>query len=173
MDLYILASIITRDPYEFTKIVKKLTSCEVKNLRANSVDNYINFEVNDIDVLFRCLEGFKEIFLTIDLRVYLEISSDKLNKLINLLNAKKMPLSYPYRIIAVISNGNYHLTIHRTSDKNAYLVRCLKAKNLDIVIPPSTFLFTGTLDTIRNDINRCIELLNKKLLQLNTTKIEH
>ncbi len=173
MGLHILASITTRNPYEFTKIVKKLTSCGVKNLRAISTDNYISFEVNDIDMLFRCLEEFKEIFLTIDLKAYLKISSDKLNEFISLLNAKKMPLSYPYRIIAIISNGNYHLAVHRTSDKNIYLARCLKVKNLDIILSPSSFLFTGTLNTIKNDIDKCVKLINKILLQLNTIKTNH
>ncbi|MCS7110706.1 MAG: hypothetical protein N3D82_01935 [Ignisphaera sp.] len=167
MNLYALVTIIPRNPYEFAKIVKRLTVCNVRNLRANSADNNIHFKVENVDALIGCLEGFDEVFLTVDLRLRLKVLGDRLNELIAVLNAKRMPALYPYRIIAVISSGDYHLAIQRTSNRNIYLIRCLRAKNLDVVLSPSTFLLAGTLDTIKNDINRCSKLLSRALLQSN------
>lgn len=155
--------IATRDHYEFAKTVKRLSICGAKNLRASSIDNYIYFEAEDPDKVFMCLEELGKIFLTVDLKVYLRVSSDRLNELIGSSNAKKMPMLYPYRIVAVVNNKDYHIAIQKTSNKNVYIARCIKVANPDIILSPSTFLFSGTMDTVKGEVRKCIELLNKVL----------
>jgi len=155
--------IATRDHYEFTKTVKRLSICGAKNLRASSIDNYIYFEAEDLDRVFTCLEDFGKIFLTVDLKVYLRVSSDRLNELISSSNAKKMPMLYPYRIVAIVNNKDYHIAIQKTSNKNVYIARCIRATNPDIILSPSIFLFSGTMDAVKGEVRKCIELLNKVL----------
>lgn len=147
--------------YEFTRIVRKLATCEVENLRASSADNYISFRVENTDVLIKCLEEFDKVFLTVDLRLRLTAPSSKLNEFIAMIGAEKMPVNHPYRIIAIVSSGDHNLIIQRTARKDTYIVRCLRTRNLDVVLPPSAFLITGTLGSIKNDVSRCYNLLNK------------
>uniref|UniRef100_A0A7C5UWC5 Uncharacterized protein n=1 Tax=Ignisphaera aggregans TaxID=334771 RepID=A0A7C5UWC5_9CREN len=168
MRLQASVSIAFKNTYEFTKVLKRLIQCGIKNIKADSINNYIHFEleninIKNINIIFECLNEFKEIFLIADLKAYMNIPNSKLDDMIKTLNIRKMPLLYPYRIIAVINYNNYLLAIQKTSNRNVYLIRCIGGKNVDVVLPPSSLLFIGPIDTVRNEISRCTDILNSIL----------
>jgi hypothetical protein len=163
MKLQASVSIALKNTYEFTKVLKRLIQCGVKNIKADSISNYIRFELENINIVFECLNEFKEIFLIVDLKAYINIPNSKLDDMIKSLNLRKMPLLYPYRIIAVINYNNYLLAIQKTSNRNVYLIRCIGGKNVDVVLPPSSLLFIGSIDIVRNEVSKCINILNSVL----------
>lgn len=113
--------------------------------------------------MFECLDEFKGIFLTVDLKIFINTPEEKLHKFLTSFNVRRTYTLYPYKIIAVVDGKDYQLILQRTSNRNTYIIRCVKAKNVDIVLPPSAFLFIGSIDSIKNEINKCIETLNKVL----------
>ncbi len=163
MRLQASISIALKNTYEFTKVLKRLIQCGIKNIKADSINNYIRFELKNINIVFECLNEFKEIFLIVDLKAYINISNSRLDDMIKTLNLRKTPLLYPYRIIAVINYNNYLLAIQKTSNRNVYLIRCIGGKNIDVVLPPSSLLFIGSIDIVRNEISKCINILNSVL----------